>query len=95
MSNKVVTLLLVVFLVTVQGQHISIKYGEVVVPPDECYRYCIAASLYPSFMSNRICKFRCYHIVMWESFNGSHTRRQGPVGAPTGSPAPAPYTQRA
>lgn len=66
MSNKVVALLLVVCLVTVQGQHISIKYGEVVVPPDECYRYCTAASLYPSFIANSVCKVRCYNIVMWK-----------------------------
>ncbi|CAI8604654.1 unnamed protein product [Vicia faba] len=93
MSNKFVALLLVVCLVTVQGQHISVKYGEKVVPPEECFRYCFAASAYPGFLSQKVCKWRC-SFVMWESVDGSSTRKHGPVGTTTGSLAPASHTHK-
>ncbi|CAK8573695.1 unnamed protein product [Lathyrus sativus] len=95
MSNKLVALLLVACLVTVEGQNISIKFGEKVVPPAECYRYCYAASLMPGIISGGLCKWRCDNFVMWESFDGSHARRHGPVGAPKASLAPAPYNHKA
>ncbi|CAK8573692.1 unnamed protein product [Lathyrus sativus] len=93
MSNKFVALLLVVCLVTVEGHNISIKYGEKVVSPEDCFIYCTTASVLPKFIKNPLCKWRCDSFVMWESYDGSFARRHGPeVDAPS-SVAPAPIGQ--
>ena len=64
MSNKFVIalLLVVVYLVTVQGQNITYNAdsGEVGVSHEDCYNYCTNDSKLPAWLINWLCGWLCH-----------------------------------
>ncbi|CAK8573693.1 unnamed protein product [Lathyrus sativus] len=93
MSNQLVALLLVVCLVTVQGE--TYFNGKKPLTQAECVANCISRSILWKSLSESLCEFNCANVITWKSYqgpssHGSHARGYGPVGAPKPSLAPAP-----
>ncbi|CAL5209664.1 unnamed protein product [Lathyrus oleraceus] len=87
MSNKLVALLLLVFVVTVQGE-------DKLMTPEACYDYCYKSMFYPKPIAHPICKYRC-QFPMYENNPGEPTgielkvRKGLPIESPASSPIPA------
>ena len=92
MSNKFVALLLLVCVVTVNGR---LEDGRLMTP-EACYDYCYRSMMYPKFIADPICKYRCKY-PMYENrpkppppVNYGQSLHVRKAGSPTSSPTPTP-----